>query len=275
MKRPVEHSEVATALSAALEPVIDVCLAIGITIPELEALIAAAFVERAVVKLPRHPRTQRAPGDSRISLVTGITRARVAQIRKAGSAEAIKQTIQHKEQLYSRSARVLTGWTTDPRFLTNAGLPLDLPLAGDRKRRSFKDLVKKYAPGLFAPSLLKELRRRGHVEVLEDDIVRFKTATPTVPGVTKANVAQAAGRVKRLGDTLFRGILEPEPAHLYAESAPLALSPEQSAAMRAVLERRATTFLAAVESEFRGRQAPSTDGTQGKIGVSVFSWQED
>jgi hypothetical protein len=54
MKQPQEHSDIARALSAALEPLIDVCLAIGVTSPEIESLLRATFVQRAFAKLPRH-----------------------------------------------------------------------------------------------------------------------------------------------------------------------------------------------------------------------------
>ena len=49
------------SMSAALEPLIDVCLKIGVTSPEIESLLRVAFVQRAFVKLPRHRRTGRGP----------------------------------------------------------------------------------------------------------------------------------------------------------------------------------------------------------------------
>ena len=66
------------------------------------------------------------------------------------------------------------GWTTDRRFMTSGGFPLDLPMERNRQRQSFEDLVDKYAPGNHPGSVLKELRRRGNVELLEDAIVRLR-----------------------------------------------------------------------------------------------------
>src|SRR5580700_5436341 len=84
------------------------------------------------------------------------------------------------------------GWPTDLRFMTGGGLPLDLPMERNKQRRSFEDLVDKYAPGNHPGSVLKELRRRGNVEILDDEIIRFKSTTTRASGLTKANVAQAA-----------------------------------------------------------------------------------
>ena len=66
----------------------------------------------------------------------------------------------------------------------------------------------KYAPGNHPGSVLKELRRRGNVELVEPDIIRFKTLTTRTSGATEANVAVASRRMKRLGETLFQNILD-------------------------------------------------------------------
>src|SRR5208282_4515621 len=139
MKALPDHTDVARALGAALEPLIDVCLQIGITSPEIESLLRATFVQRAFVKLPRHPRTGRGPSDSRVSLAVGVHRTEVSKIRAAGGTASAKGTMKQKERLYSKSARVLAGWTTDSRFMTSGGQPLDLPMERDRQRRSFED----------------------------------------------------------------------------------------------------------------------------------------
>jgi hypothetical protein len=275
MKLPQDHTDVARALSAALEPLIDVCLKIGITSPEIESLLRVAFVQRAFEKLPRHARTGRGPSDSRVSLAAGVHRIEVGKIRTAGGTVSAKGTMEKKERLYSKSARVLTGWTTDTRFMTSGGLPLDLPMERNKQRRSFEDLVDKYAPGNHPGSVLKELRRRGNVEILDDEIIRFKSTTTRASGLTKANVAQAASRIKRLGDTLFQNILDTAHPRLYAETKTISLDAEQIALIRAIIDRRAKTFLTSVEGELSTRSTKSTIGAKKRMGLGVFSWEED
>ena len=64
-------------------------------------------------------------------------------------------------------------------------------------------------------------------------------------------------------------------SRLYAETKPMSLNAQQVALIRAVLERRAKTFLAAVESECQARSATRPDAEAKRMGVSVFSWEED
>ena len=275
MKPSQEHYDVAKALSAALDPLIDVCLAIGITSPEFETLLRVAFVQRAFAKLPRHVNTGRGPSDSRVSLAAGVHRSEVSKIRAAGGTSSAKGTMQTKERLYSKSARVLTGWTTDSRFTTSGGRPLDLPMERNKQHKSFEDLVDKYAPGNHPGSVLKELRRRGNVELVEPDIIRFKTLSTRTRGATETNVAQAARRMKRLGETLCQNILDTQQSRLYAETKTIRLTAQELTLARPVLEQRANTFLKAIDSEFRARSAPGVREKTKKMGVSVFSWDEE
>lgn len=273
MKIPQKNYDVARALSAAFEPLIDVCLELGITSPEIESLLRAAFVQRAFTKLPPHSRTGRPPSTNKVSVAAGLHRNEVSKIR-AGGAETARETMQTKERLYSKSARVLHGWTTDTRFTTSGGLPMDLPLERNRQRRSFEDLVEKHAPGSFPGTVLKELLRRGNVDVLEGDLIRFKSATTRAKGVTAATVAKAASRMNRLGMTLFQNLLDPEQARLYEETGEITLSARQLAIIRPILEKRAKAFIKSVEDEFAPRGVKDSDGDRKVLGVGVFSWDE-
>ena len=274
MKPSAEHYNVARALSAALEPLIDVCLEIGITSPELESLLRVAFVQRAFEKLPRHSRTGRGPSDSRVALAVGVHRTEVSRIRAAGGTASAQKTMQTKERLYSKSARVLSGWSTDARYMTSGGQPMDLPMERNKQRRSFEDLVDKYAPGNHPGTVLKELKRRGNVELLDGAIIRFKGTKTRATGATEKNVAQAAKRMKRLGETLFQNILDPQSMRLYLETQNIRLSAKQIALLRPVLERRAKTFIAALDGELQARSGSGLEDEPRQLGISVFSWDE-
>jgi hypothetical protein len=275
MKKAQPHTEVARALSEALEPLIDVCLAIGITSPEIESLLRATFVERAFAKLPRHSRTGRGPSDSKVSLASGVHRSEVSRIRTAGGAAGAKGTMETKQRLYSKSARILLGWTTNPHFMTSGGLPLDLPVERNKQHRSFEDLVGRYAPGNHPGSVLKELRRRGNVEVVDDVIVRFKGLTTRSNGLTQSNVAGAARRMRRLGDTLLHNIVNTDPSRLYSETKPFSIPIDQLPHLRLLLERRAKAFIDALESECATRDVSKARKNTKQMGVSVFGWLEE
>jgi hypothetical protein len=208
-------------------------------------------------------------------LATGVHRSEVSKIRAEGGTASAKGTMEKKQRLYSKSARILVGWTTDPRFLTSGGQPLDLPIERNRERRSFEDLVEKYAPGNHPGSVLKELRRRRMVEVLSDDIVRFKSPTPRSVGITKSNVSVAARRMKQLGNTLFQNILNPAQGRYFAETKPINLTAQQLMLIQAVLERRAKTFLDSVENEIQSRSVTPLHEDTKRMGVGVYSWEEE
>jgi hypothetical protein len=161
-----------------------------------------------------------------------------------------RETMQIKERLYSKSARILGGWSTDPRFTASGGSPLDLPLERNKQRRSFEDLVDKYAPGNHPGTVLKELKRRGNVELLDGEVVRFKSANTQARGMTPATVSKAALRMNRLGKTLFQKILDPEAMRLYEETGKMTISARQMAIIRPVLEERTRSFIKSIESEF-------------------------
>jgi hypothetical protein len=274
MKADSKLHDIARALSPALDPLIDVCLKLGVTSPEMESLLRVAFVQRAFEKLPRNTRTGRGPSMSKVSLAAGVHRTEVSKIRCAGGTTSANATMEKKKGLYSKSAKVLSGWTTDPRFMTSGGSPLDLPLERNPQRRSFEDLVDKYAPGIHSGSVLKELRRRGNVEVL-DDIVRFKSTEVRLTGLTKSNVAGAARKLKRLGETLVHNSANAGHSRLYTETPTWNLSAEQLTMLRAVLERRATAFISSLETECQNRTATGGGGSTKRMGVSVFAWEED
>jgi hypothetical protein len=269
MKASQEHYAIGTALIEALEPIIDVCLDTGISSLEIERILRGAFVARAFEKLPRHPKSGRPPTANKVAFATGLTWDEVAKVRSTGKKTTPKE--ETREQGASTSAKVIDGWTKDPAFMTSGGHPSDLPIQRIGKHRSFKDLVKKYAPKTPFGTLLKELTRRGHVQVLEGEIVRFKRATAKRGGMTPSAIAEASGKVKKLADNLYQALGDGEPKQVYEESETLKLSAEQIALIRPMLERRVKAFLQSVENEFRGHTDKHRVEEQ-EFGVSVFSW---
>jgi hypothetical protein len=276
MKASQEQYAIGAALIEALEPLIDVCLTAGITSPELEKILRAAFVARAFEKLPKHPKSGRPPTANKVAFATGLNWSDISKVRSAPRASAAKKLLESREQSPSKAARVLEGWLKDPAFLTSGGHPLDLPIKRLGKHRSFKELVTKYAPSTPFGTLLKELTRRGHVQVLDGEIVRFKRATAQRGGMTPAAIADVSQKVKRLADNLYQGLNDQNLENVYEESEPLKLSEQQAALIRPVLERRVKAFLKSVENEF-GPNGESATESASKLGfgVSVFSWKDE
>jgi hypothetical protein len=276
MKPSQDQLDIVRTLGEAFGPMIDLCLYLGVTSPELESLVRSAFVQRALSKLPHDTRTGKPASDNRVSIATGVHRSEVRQIRAAGGTAGAKATMAQKQRLYSKSSRVLTGWTTDFKFLSNGGFPLMLPIERQGKNTpSFPDLVKKYAPGTHPGSVLKELKRHRCVDVLEDEIVRFRSLTPKPIGVNKTNVALASRRLSRLGETLFQLILNPQKSRLYAETKTIEMSADEIQRMQSLLEQRGDLFIDWVEKELGYRREARLRTETKRFGVALYSWEEN
>jgi hypothetical protein len=264
----------ARALGSALEPLLDVALAVGLTSPELESLLRVMFVQRAVAKLPPHPRSGKAPSDVLISLATGLHRSEVTRIRRAGAKDSVRSRIEKRERLYSKTGRILKAWNTDPRFRGSSGGPLDLPYDLNTQGPSFEELVSKYLPNSHAPTVLKELRRRALVRTTDDGIVRFRSLTSSGRGLTASNVAHASKRMQLLGATLIEKMQGVHKSLSYEETKKLRVDEEQLPLIRAVIEKRASHFISALELEFRASIRVRPKSKISRIGVSIFSWED-
>ena len=93
---------------------------------------------------------------SRVSILTGITRRDVSQLRKRLNEE--------KPQTFERmnhATRVLSGWHQDDAYLGEDGGPM--PLRSMGAAPSFESLCKTYCADVPAVTMLKELRKAGAV----------------------------------------------------------------------------------------------------------------
>lgn len=104
--------------------------------------------------------------DSRIAVVTGLTRKEVKRLREKESDEHEYST----PAQYNRAARVLNNWLKDCDYQDAAGSPLVLPLEGEE--RSFTRLVRTHAGDIPVIAVLNELVRLGAVLRQEDGKVR-------------------------------------------------------------------------------------------------------
>jgi len=80
---------------------------------------------------------------------------------------------------------------------------------------------------------------------------------------------------KRLGDTLFRSLLDPAHVHLDVETKPITLSIEQLAELIPELERSANLYLAGIENQLRTASMIKADSHPKRIGIQLFSWEDE
>ena len=280
MVEPKDRFERAQALRAALDPIIDICVRIGINSTELESLVRVEFVQRLAETLPGNLKTGRGPSHEEIGLAAGLNRGEVQNILATGTKSAAMR-MQKKAQTHSKSERILSLWSKNTRYLSTSGLPLDLPLDLQPESPSFSELVEKALPGKLPKTVLKELRRRGLVQLLPDEIVRYRKTTALPTELTTTALSYAAEQMRLLGNTLLQSMRDPTdkgPRELamYVASEPIQVPSELLGISQPAMNARIASFIQGIEIEF-GRSAGKSRKSKGPsktIGVSVYTWRK-
>jgi len=177
---------------AAVEPLVDLFLELGITSPEAESLLRSLYVHKARDWLAAQ-NGGASPSDARVALVTGVHRNFVHQILSEPPAIAIA-----RQRKGHRADKLLDAWHKQPSYLDNAGKPRDLPDCSNHSATQLPGATScsshpnKRCSGVW-PSFTADARRRpqevcsppssttrnfqtGHVPVRAEGSARLPTA---------------------------------------------------------------------------------------------------
>lgn len=148
-----------------MQPVAKLLIRYGITYQEFDEIARLAFVES--VEKDYQLRDKKMT-DSRVALLTGLTRREVKRVRDMIVDGEIPEIGEH----YHRASRVLSGWFDDELYCGPDGETVALPMEGDI---SFTSLVKAYGKDVPATVVLEELQRVGAIVI--DDATQLINAT--------------------------------------------------------------------------------------------------
>lgn len=158
----------ARALRAALRPLIKVMLAQGVTLPYLTELIKSLMVDVAQTDFPLE---NKAPTDSRISLMTGVHRKDVSRLR-----DQLQSNTDHTPRAVSLGAQLVAVWVGSPPYLDPQGEPLPLPrFVSEGGELSFEALVASVNSDIRSRVVLDEWLRLGVVHFDEAHRVCLNT----------------------------------------------------------------------------------------------------
>jgi hypothetical protein len=175
------------ALSLMFKPLVRLLIAQGVTHAEFSETAKEVYVETAL----RHFETDGKVNKSRIAILTGLTRKEVKNVIDRAL------TSDFKEKTYSRPARVLTGWYSDPAFQGPYGIPLELPYeSSDTDQASFTGLVRQYSGDMAPRQMLNQLVESGSVVEIDG---RYKAVHRVY---THSQLSPSA--ISRLGDVGYR-----------------------------------------------------------------------
>lgn len=108
----------------------------------------------------------RKQSNSRVAVLTGLTRVDVGYLLKMPPPDQV-----HQEEQYHRAGLVLSGWVNDPAYRDGDGNLLELPFE-NADGPSFSDLVNRFSGGTPPRAVLDELELSGAVEVRTDRTIR-------------------------------------------------------------------------------------------------------
>ena len=175
------------ALSLMFKPLIRLLIAQGVTHAEFSETAKEVYVETAL----RHFETDGKVNKSRVAILTGLTRKEVKNVIDRAL------TSDFREKTYSRPARVLTGWYSDPVFQGPYGIPLELPYeSSEEDTPSFTELVRRYSGDMAPRQMLNQLIESGSVIEIEG---RLKAVNRTY---LHSQLSEPS--IRRLGDVGYR-----------------------------------------------------------------------
>lgn len=175
------------ALSLMFKPLVRLLIAQGVTHAEFSETAKEVYVEIAL----RHFEDEGRVNKSRVAILTGLTRKEVKNVIDRAL------TSNYNERTYSRPARVLTGWYSDPSFQGPYGIPLELPYeSSDVETPSFVGLVRQYSGDMAPRQMLNQLLESGSVVEVEG---RYRAVSRTF---THAKLSPSL--IQRLGNVGYR-----------------------------------------------------------------------
>jgi hypothetical protein len=251
---------------AAVEPLVELFLELGITSPEAESLLRSLFIHKARQWLAASSADGEQPSDVRVSLVTGVHRNFVRRILAEPPRIAAA-----RERKKHRTARLLEAWHTDPAYLDSSGKPRDL--SRKEPEPSFSTLASTYVPGAAPGVVLQELHRAGVVQFLSDERVRVRSRTFRVHGVNAAGMSELGSRGRELLETLIHNLRAPDLRILCDSMSAIEVDAGRVPAIRDLIARRVGNFLAAIEQELAieaGLSKRKKSKKRVRIGLTAF-----
>jgi hypothetical protein len=255
------------ACEAILEPLVVLLLHAGVAVSDLADICKRLYVRVAAADIRK---SSTRLNQSRIAIVTGLTRAEVKRLllpRKPG-------TVRFDWQL-DRATRVLNGWKQDREFRHASGKPKDLPKLG--KRGSFQVLVRRYSGDIPLTAMRKELLKAGAIRVLQNGAIRMQSTSSTRKAARTRDLVAFAEKGRDYLFALAQNVLDPQsPAieeSVRVDHIPIELLP----LLRKTVASRSKVFISALEEQLRSAANTRKDSRRAgrvKFGVTVFAVED-
>lgn len=183
-------------LSETLGPISRIILKRGVSWGEFEEAAKMAFVDQAGEHFQIEGRKMT---DSRISVITGLTRRDVKRLRELNESG----TRSDKTYNANRATRVLSGWCQDQDYLDSNGSPRPLKVDSHIPTEfSFATLAKTYAGDVPVMALVAELERIGSIKYNDNQQLEIVNRSYTPDNDNIEQVAVIARAIADLTNTV-------------------------------------------------------------------------
>ena len=264
-------SQLAAAIRRLLRPVVRQMIASGLTYPHADQILKQLFLAVAEedFALPYKRQT-----DSRLALVTGISRKEISQLRRrrhsaAGTPEVEESVVTH----------VIGRWMAGPPYATPDGIPRRLRYeAADAKVPSFARLVRELSSDIPVRAVLDELLHIGSAALLPDGDVELRREVHIPAADSEGKLVLLGSDPAELFSTITHNIEHGEAPWLqrkvvYDNIGGDALPVLQDETRQAGLDfvRRANALLASYD---RDRHPDAPAGRRTRVVVGVYYFEE-
>lgn len=262
---------VQSACRRILKPVVRLLLRQGVGAGELADLCKAVFVE---VASEVHRQGSGRVNQSRVAIVTGLTRA---EVKRLLAAPRITQA--RYDWHRHRATRVLLGWHQDPEFLDQRGRPRKLPLRG--RKGSFLNLVRRYSGDMPVRAMLDELiASKAVIKEKATGMVRLKARRTPAARISAKDVSSVGDKASDYLNTLVQNLTSARAA-LFEATACSATVPEKALpVLSRDIRTRGGNLIGSIEDQLHSLSANKSAGKtlpRGKrvrFGVTVFAFEE-
>jgi len=257
------------AVISLLRPLVRILLRNGVPFGTFAELARWVYVDTAAEEFSIEGRKQ---SDSRISVLTGLSRKAVASLRSIDAPPADAGA-----DRYNRAARVISGWLRDSRFCDPQGNPRRLPLEGEA---SFSELVHDHSGDIPARAILDELINVGAVEPDPAGSVRLLTRA-YIPGTDESEKLRILGSdVSDLIRTIDRNLKGEPPAPLFQRKVSYDNLPQEAVeAFRTLGARKAQGLLEEMDRWLARHDRDSNPEAKGsgrmRSGFGIYYFDEN
>ena len=255
------------AFRRVMGPLVRILLKHGISFGEFAEIVKGVYVDvaRNEFSLPQTRQSQ-----SRIAIITGLTRKEVARL-----VSALDRDILATASNLNRVGRVLAGWHQDPDFTGPYGMPYELSFDAPHGRRSFAELVRRYSGDMPPRAMLDELKRVG--AVLETPAAQIRVmARSYIPAKTDpATLDFMAVALTDLAETLDHNLDAHPDDKLFERRVwtPAGIPTESVIDFRFLVGERGQQFLEQLDDWLSARELAAAKGRvrdRTQVGVAVY-----